>query len=106
MSDIIKDKKIEKAVKKLISEEWLASTFYEQMILACDPNERDTIADIFRNHANDEKYDHYEKLISFAISNTLEIPCKLQEYDRYSDESLVKLIEKFQKGKKANYYIE
>jgi len=100
------EKKVQRAVKKLISEEWIASTFYEQMILACDPAERETIKDLFEKNGIDEKEDHYAKLVKFAEMKGFDIPCKMSDYEMSAGESTVKQFEKWSKGKKADYYIE
>lgn len=100
-------KKTDKALKRLISEEWLASHLYEQMILACPGNERPIITDIFSQIEDDEHNDHYSKLINFALANTIiDIPCKVSEYERYADEKLVRIVNKMSKGKDVKYYID
>ena len=100
------EKKNEKILKKLISEEWIAFNFYEQMIYACVPEERDTICDIFLKNRDDEKNDHYDKLVRFALENGFDVPCKISDYEMYAEESIVKQFEKWTKGKDAKYYIE
>jgi ferritin-like protein len=100
------EKKNEKILKKLISEEWIASNFYEQMIYACVPEERDVICDIFLKNRDDEKNDHYAKLIDFCIENGFDVPCKMSDYEMYADENIVKQFDKWSKGKNAGYYIE
>lgn len=100
------EKKNEKILKKLISEEWIASNFYEQMIYACVPEERDVICAIFLKNRDDEKNDHYTKLIDFCIENGFDVPCKMSDYEMYADENIVKQFDKWSKGKNAGYYIE
>lgn len=100
------DKKTEKALCKLISEEWIAATLYEQMVLACKSEERNVIHDLFLQTADDERNDHYAKLVRFAIEKDVEIPCSLKDYAKYAAKSVVKQFDNWKKNKDAGYYID
>lgn len=100
------DNKTKKALYRLISEEWIAATMYEQMVLACIPEERSVIHDLFLQTASDEKNDHYTKLVNFALEQGVEIPCKMSEYSKYALKEVVKQFETWKKNKDAGYYID
>ena len=60
MTDFNLDNNTKKALFKLISEEWIAATMYEQMILGCKAEERHYIDKLFneimRGNPNDFLY--------------------------------------------------
>ena len=100
------NKKTKTALCKLISEEWIAANLYEQMILGCNPDERHIISDLFVKTSLEEKNDHYTKLINFAAEHDIDIPCKIDDYEKYAAESVFKQFMTWKKDKDASYYIE
>lgn len=97
-------KATQKAINKLISEEWCANELYRSMISACDTKEKEVITKMFTDSADDEYYDHFTKLVKFAEMNEFEVPVKISEYEKHA-EDLFKRINKLKKGEKADYYI-
>jgi ferritin-like protein len=98
------EKKLQKVIGKLISEEWIATELYRSLVIACTDEARETIAKMFNDNANDEYLDHFTKLANFAIANGIEIPCRFEEYAKRADERAVKLM-KFKRGGDAQYCI-
>lgn len=99
-------KKMQKALNKLISEEFLAATMYRNMIFACIPEERHFIKDLFEETAEDEHNDHFVKLIDLALELGLDVPTKLSDYEKYAGESTVKQQRNFKKDQCAAYYVD
>lgn len=97
--------KIQKALNKLISEEWIAGNLYRQMVLACDPEDRLVIKDVFLTISSDEINDHMTSLIEWAISHGYDVPAKTSEFMKYASAADVKQFEKFKTKQKADYYI-
>lgn len=97
---------IQKALNKLISEEWIAGNFYMQMVLACDPDERSVIADLFRTISNDEINDHLKELVEWAISHGYDVPAKISDFKKYASKDDVKRLDNFKAKQKADYYLE
>jgi len=98
------EKKVQKVIGKLISEEWIATELYRSLVISCSEDARMTIAKMFHANADEEYLDHFTKLVNFAISGGLEIPCRFEEYAKKADERAVKLM-KFKKGGDAEYCI-
>lgn len=100
------DKDIQKALNKLISEEWIASNMYQQMIFGCIPEERGVIYELFTSIANDEMHDHMKSLVDWCMQHAYDIPCKTAEFKRYASAADVKLLDTFKTKQNAAYYIE
>ena len=98
------EKKVQKIIGKLISEEWIATELYRSLVISCSSDSRETIARMFHSNADEEYLDHFAKLVNFAISNDIEIPCRFDEYAKMADERAVKLM-KFKRGGDADYCI-
>ena len=60
------DKEIQKAVAKLIAEEWIAGTMYRMMTFACKKDERAVIKDLFDEIGMDEINDHFNSLVKWC----------------------------------------
>jgi ferritin-like protein len=86
MNELNLNNKTKTALCKLISEEWIAYTMYEQMVLGCNVDERKIIEKLFITIASEEKDDHYYKLIRFASQLNIKIPCKMEDYKKFADE--------------------
>lgn len=106
MTDFNLDNNTKKALFKLISEEWIAATMYEQMILGCKAEDRHYIDKLFNETAEDERNDHYYKLVMFASQFDVKIPCKIEDYKKYAAQDVVKQFDSWKKDKDAKYYIE
>jgi len=85
------EKKVQKILNQLISEEWMASIMYKQFILAtCCKDERHQIKDLLMELSEDEMDDHYAKLVKYAIHNGYSVPCQLKDYEEYASDKTVK----------------
>ena len=100
------DKDIQKALNKLISEEWIASNFYQQMVFGCIHEERGVICELFTSIANDELHDHMKSLVDWCMQNGYDIPCKMSDFRRYASSNDVKLFDTFKPKQNAKYYIQ
>ena len=100
------DKEIQKAVAKLIAEEWIAGTMYKMMTLACKQDQRGVIKDLFNEIGNDEIDDHFASLVKWCDQFGCYIPCSEDEFNKLADKKLVKLAKEVKKGQDAKYYIE
>lgn len=98
------EKKIQKVIGKLVSEEWIAAELYRSLVISCTDEARMRIAKMFNTNADEEYIDHFTKLVNFAISSGIEIPCRFEEYVKKADERAVKLL-KFKKDGDAEYCI-
>lgn len=99
------EKKVQKALNKLISEEWMAGTMYKQMLLACKQDEVKTLVELVHETAVDEIDDHYAKLVKYAVSYGFDVPCHVKDYEKYASDACVKMFNNFKKDQDAGYYI-
>lgn len=60
------NKKVQDALSKLISEEWVAGNLYALMAISCKKDEREIINSLFTDLYNDEIHDHYRSLIEWC----------------------------------------
>lgn len=98
-------KKVQAALNKLISEEWLSGMAYVNMIALCDPTEVDLISKSLEKLANDEIQDHFMKLMYFALYNGYKIPLSIKDCKKFADKTLVKIFNKLKRQEDAKYYI-
>ena len=96
----------QRILKKLISEEYIAWNLYMQCIWVAETEISMLIQGIFTEIANDEFSDHMKKLIDFAKAYDLDVPYKMEQYEKYADENLVKLMPKIKKSDNISYYLD
>ena len=100
-----KDKKVQAALSKLISDEWFAGNVYKQFVLLVDPMYRPQIEDLMLETANDELNDHYASLVAFAVQNGYDVPSTYAEMKKHADKDDVKLFESCKKGQDSMFYL-
>ena len=100
--------KVQKALNKLISEEWLAGNTYTLFASSVDRSDRNYMAvkEAFVDTAVDELQDHMKSMLDFALGYRYDIPSTFAEFKKYADKEDVKLFESFKKGKDSAYYLE
>lgn len=100
--------KVQKALNKLISEEWLAGNTYMLFVSALDREDRNykAVREAFFDTAVDELQDHMKSLLDFALSYGYDMPSTFSEFKKYADKEDVKLFETFKKGKDSAHYLE
>lgn len=100
--------KVQKALNKLISEEWLAGNTYMLFASALDRTDRNftAVKDAFVDTAVDEHQDHMKSMLDFALAYGYDIPSTFAEFKKYADKEDVKLFESFKKGKDSAHYLE
>jgi len=101
-----KDPQIQRALDRLISEEWFAGQMYKQFVLMVNPADRHLICETMVEVADDELNDHFKSLVKFAVDNGFDYPANYTEMKRYADKQDVKDFESAKKGQDAMYYID
>ena len=101
-----KDQDIQRAINRLMSEEWFAGQMYKQFILLVDPSDRHLICEKMAEVANDELDDHFKSIAQFAVDNGFDIPANYNEMKRYADKQDVRDFESAKKNQDAMYYID
>lgn len=96
-------KKIQKMLNRLISEEIIARDFYNGCINAC--NKSDFFKDDFEKVAEDEFEDHAKNMIDWAKENGYSVPFKYGDYEKYADEECVKQLKNLKKDEEIGYYL-
>ena len=100
-----KDKKIQTALNKLISDEWFAGNVYKQFVVLIDQKFKSYIEDLMLETADDELNDHYASLVEFAKQNGYDVPSTYSEMKKYADKTDVKLFESCKKDQNALFYL-
>lgn len=101
------DRKVNKELQKLISEEFLAWQLYSQFIWAADLEDSVQFAGLFSEIARDEMDDHLNKLVSYAKQRGYDVPCTNEEYLKYAGEPCTKQFKtKIKKAEDLCYYID
>lgn len=100
--------KVQKALNKLISEEWLAGNTYMLFASALDRADRNlqAVCQAFVDTAVDELSDHMKSLLEFAAACGYDVPATYAEFKKHADKEDVKLFETFKKGKDSAYYLD
>lgn len=98
--------KLQKTLKKLISEEWIAYQLYLYSRLAVKRDELTAIDELFKEIGNDELNDHMKNLIEWCIKYEINVPCNVKEFEKYADPRVVKQLNTLKKHKGARYYID
>lgn len=100
------DKKLQKALDKLISEEMIASMFYTACVHAVKKDERHLIEEMFTEIAVDELNDHAKHLISWAGANDYSVPYKFKDFQDHAAASVVRQYNKLKDDGDASYYVK
>lgn len=100
-----KDKKVQDALNKLISDEWFAGNVYKQFVLLVDPMYKPQIECIMLETADDELNDHYASLVAFAEQNGYDVPSTYAEMKKHADKTDVKLFESCRKSQDSMFYL-
>lgn len=82
--------KVQKWIKKLISEEIIAHDLYMGSVMVCDKDQVGMINEMFVHIAEDELAEHAKEMIGWAIQNDYDVPFKYKDYEKYASESVVK----------------
>ena len=99
-------KDVQKALDKLISDEWFAGNVYKQFVVLVKDCCRHQIEDIMFETADDELDDHYKSLVQFAKQNGYDVPSTYSEMKKHADKDDVKLFESCKKGEDSLYYLK
>ena len=100
-----KDKKVQDALNKLISDEWFAGNIYKQFVVLASNEARAQIEQLLLETADDELNDHYASLVAFAKQNGYDVPSTYSEMKKYADKTDVKLFESCKKDQDALFYL-
>lgn len=100
------DKKIQKIINRLVSEEWLACNMYRfyEKALRCDDCEE--LKQLFATIAEDEYDDHYDSIVGWAEQYGYDVPCSMKDFQKYSGPKQYQLFMGVQKKDDPEYYIE
>lgn len=101
-----KNSKIQKWLKRLISEEIIAHDLYVGSVLVCKADQRRMIQDMFNHIAEDELDEHAKCLIDWAVANGYDVPFKYKDYEKCAAESTVKQFNALKSGEDADYYVD
>ena len=100
-----KDKKVQDALNKLISDEWFAGNIYKQFVVLASNKARAQIEQLLLETADAELNDHYASLVTFAKQNGYDVPSTYSEMKKYADKADVKLFESCKKDQDALFYL-
>lgn len=100
-----KDKKVQDALSKLISDEWFAGNVYKQFVVLASNEARAQIEQLLLETTDDELNDHYASLVAFAKQNGYDVPSTYSEMKKYADKTDVKLFESCKKDQDALFYL-
>lgn len=100
-----KDKKVQDALYKLISDEWFAGNVYKQFVVLASVESRQQIEQLMLETSDDELDDHYASLVAFAKQNGYDVPSTYSEMKKYADKGDVKLFESCKKNQDALFYL-
>ena len=96
---------VQRALNKLIAEEFIAGMFYNGCLLAAAKVSNEAFCKLFAETAADELNDHLLHLKKWAILNEYDVPFKLKDYEKYA-ENAVKQLNNIKKDKDLDYYID
>ena len=100
------DKDVQKALSKLISDEWFAGNIYKQFVMLMKPEERAQAQQQFLDTARDELDDHMANLIEYAMAHGYDYPVTYTELKKNADKADIKLFESCKKKQDIRYYVE
>lgn len=106
MNDSIIDKKLQDAVRKLISEEYFAYQLYLFSKMAVKKEDRGVLFDLFTTIATDELDDHMKMLIDWCVEYNVDVPCSEAEFKKYADKKVSRQVLQLKKNKDAGYYLD
>lgn len=98
------DKRIQKTLNKIMSEEMLAHMFYMGCIVATCHCQSSEFAKMFTEIAEDELNDHFMHLKEWALFNDYEVPFKMKDYIKFA-EADVKRLDSLKNDQDAIYYV-
>lgn len=101
-----KDKKVQDALNKLISDEWFAGNIYKQFVVLASNEARLQLEDLMLETADDELNDHYKSLVDFAKKNSYDVPSTYSEMKKFADKGDIKLFESCKKDQNSMFYLE
>ncbi len=105
-NDELFSNKVQKILKKLISEEYIASDFYTGCVKSTCKCQAKLFGEMFIDIALDEVNDHAKKLIDWAIDNDYDVPFKYKDYEKFAEPKVVKQFNALKAGQDAKYYID
>lgn len=100
------DKKTQNMLNKLISDEWFAGQIYYLFPKAVKSEDRNKIAELMIDIAQDELFDHMKNLEKCAMELGLDTPSTYKQMEKYADKDDVKLFENCKKGQDAIFYLD
>ena len=106
MNDSIVDKKLQDAVRKLISEEYFAYQLYLFSKMAVKKEDRGVLFDLFTTIATDELDDHMKTLIDWCVEYNVDVPCSEAEFKKCAATKVSRQVSQLKKNKDAGYYLE
>lgn len=106
MNDSIVDKKLQDAVRKLISEEYFAYQLYLFSKMAVKKEDRGVLFDLFTTIATDELDDHMKMLIDWCVEYNVDVPCSEVDFKKYADKKVSRQVLQLKKNKDAGYYLD
>lgn len=95
---------VQKALNRLISEEFVAGMFYNCCLTAAPQPSNEAFDKLFSEIAVDELNDHLANLKRWAIMNDYDVPFTFKHYEKYAEEA-VKQLNSIKRDKDFNYYI-
>lgn len=101
-----KNAKVQKALNKLIADEWFAGNVYRMFAIAVNGEHRDAIVGQLLSVASDELNDHYKSLVDYALQNGYSVPATYSEMKKLADKADVKLFENAKKSADALWYVD
>lgn len=100
------NRKIQKILNKIISEEWMAGQMYRLFLNTMTGDCRGMCMEKFMEISDDETNDHMQSLIDWAIDFGYSVPSRVSEFEKYADPKQVKLYSTFKKNEKCDYYLD
>lgn len=100
------NEKVQKALNKLISDEWFAGNVYMQFVLLMDAASRKIAKEQFIDVANDELNDHMASLVDFALTNNYDVPATYSKMKKEADKEDVKLFEDCKRAESLDWYLQ
>lgn len=99
------ERKIQKVLNKLMSEEMLAHMFYMGCTVATKKETSNVFIKMFVEIAEDELNDHFMHLKNWAVANDFDIPFKMKDYVKYA-EKCTKQLDSLKTDQSLEYYVE
>ena len=97
---------LQKAVQKLIAEEYSAYQLYFFSKFAVKAEDRGVIVDLFDQIAADELNDHLKTLAEWCAEYGVDIPATESDFKKAGSKPMQKIVSDLKKNKDAGYYLE